>query len=184
MVFLFALSKTQWFSAYKDGKINIINVAAIIAVFGLLSIIASHYFSSTYNGAIISIRDLPAMVAGLLGGPITGLGAGLIGGVERYAEGGITALPCMIGTILSGLIGGAFWCLAAKKFPKIIFATVAMLIAEVIHTVLVYFLADGDTIADNAEIVANISPWMIGFTVLGAIIIAVIYDKYIRPSSE
>jgi LytS/YehU family sensor histidine kinase len=45
-------------------------------------------------------------MGGLLGGPLVGLGAGLIGGIHRYFIGGFTAIPCAVGTISSGLIGG------------------------------------------------------------------------------
>lgn len=40
-----------------------------------------------------------------------GLGAGLIGGVQRYLMGGFTAVPCAIGTITSGLAGGLLFML-------------------------------------------------------------------------
>ena len=46
------------------------------------------------------------MIAGLVGGPWVGLGAGLIGGVHRYFIGGFTAIPCALGTIISGLAAG------------------------------------------------------------------------------
>ena len=68
----------------------------------------------TYLGIIImdayaNIRGIGAMLGGLLGGPIVGVGAGLIGGIHRYSLGGFTALACAVGTTTSGLIGGFFY---------------------------------------------------------------------------
>ena len=73
----------------------------------------------TYLGIIImdayaNIRGIGAMLGGLLGGPIVGVGAGLIGGIHRYSLGGFTALACAIGTTTTGLIGGFFH----KKYIK------------------------------------------------------------------
>jgi LytS/YehU family sensor histidine kinase len=44
-----------------------------------------------------------------------GLGAGLIGGIHRYLMGGFTALPCALGTILSGLMAGLLLMLCRGK---------------------------------------------------------------------
>lgn len=45
-------------------------------------------------------------MAGVVGGPIAGTLAGLIGGIHRYTVGGATALPCTISTIIIGIISG------------------------------------------------------------------------------
>jgi LytS/YehU family sensor histidine kinase len=58
------------------------------------------------DGTIVNVRELAAMMAGVTGGPIAGTIAGVIGGVHRYTEGGATALPCAISTILIGVISG------------------------------------------------------------------------------
>ena len=54
-------------------------------------------------------------MGGLIGGPWVGLGAGLIGGIHRYMMGGFTALPCALGTILSGLSAGLLLVLCKGK---------------------------------------------------------------------
>lgn len=45
-------------------------------------------------------------MGGLLGGPVVGGLVGLTGGLHRYSMGGMTALSCMISTIVEGLLGG------------------------------------------------------------------------------
>ena len=44
--------------------------------------------ASTIIGGIANTRDLGPALGGLLGGPVVGIGAGLIGGVQRLAMGG------------------------------------------------------------------------------------------------
>ncbi|MCK9322542.1 MAG: hypothetical protein M0P07_01065 [Candidatus Methanomethylophilaceae archaeon] len=184
VVFTFALSKTRFFNSHIDGKLQPKNCLVIIFVFGLLSIIATHYMSASYNSAIISIRDMPSLVAGLIGGPITGIGAGLIGGIERYMEGGVTAVPCSIGPIVSGLIGGIAWYIAGKKYPKLIVAALSMFIAEATHLTMTYFISDMNAGVDVHDIVITAAVPMIIFTVLGVIIITMVYNKYIAPDLE
>ena len=46
------------------------------------------------------------MISGVAGGPIGETLASVIGGVHRYTVGGATALPCMVSTILIGMVLG------------------------------------------------------------------------------
>ncbi len=79
----------------------------LAVVFGTMAVL------STYGGiqmmdAIVNTRVISVAAAGLLGGPVAGIGAGLIGGIHRYfyAPDGFTAFACCMGTISFGIIGG------------------------------------------------------------------------------
>ena len=77
-------------------------------LFGIFAIISTEY-GVPYYGAVINVRDSCAVMAGLFFGPISGIVAGLIGGVERwfstYWNGGFfTRSACAVSTILSGFI--------------------------------------------------------------------------------
>ena len=52
------------------------------------------------SGAVISVRDIGPMLAGLTGGPAGGLIGGLICGIHRYSMGGITAQACVLATLV------------------------------------------------------------------------------------
>ncbi|GEM_PF-6357226 len=74
-------------------------------VFGLFSIYAS-IAAYTYEGCMINCRTLAPLYAGLVCGPIAGIGAGLIGGIFRcFYGGGATAIPCAIACVVAGVIG-------------------------------------------------------------------------------
>ncbi|WP_245330750.1 sensor histidine kinase [Acetoanaerobium pronyense] len=76
-------------------------------IFGTFGILGT-YIGTDVNGAIANTRIIGIMVGGILCGPIVGLFAGVIAGLHRILIdfGGITALPCAITTIFSGLAAG------------------------------------------------------------------------------
>lgn len=93
----------------------------LIGIFGLLGILSSytgirvagvsihndglHTFLNE-DDAIANTRVISTAIAGLFGGPIVGLGAGIISGIHRLSLGGFSAVACGISTILAGLIAG------------------------------------------------------------------------------
>ncbi len=58
------------------------------------------------SGAVISVRDIGPMLAGMTGGPLGGLLGGLLCGVHRYSMGGVTAQACVIATCCIGTACG------------------------------------------------------------------------------
>jgi len=176
----FCLSRTKWFKEVVNNRLTPVNCIIFIFTFGLLAI-AGTYLATDYETSKINLRDLPVMIAGLLGGPIIGIGAGLIGGIERYSEGGVTAVPCMISTVLAGAVAG----LVRRhygKFPKVHVAVVLSFIMIVIHMVLVATISDpADAGADIAEVIAL--P-MAAFAVLGMLLFSFLYFRYMEPKTE
>lgn len=98
-----------------SGKIILI---AIFGVFGLISnytgveieqgliLSQSWLVNVESSGAIANTRIMGIAIGGLLGGPIVGIGAGLIAGLHRLTLGGFTAYACGISTILAGIVTG------------------------------------------------------------------------------
>jgi sigma-B regulation protein RsbU (phosphoserine phosphatase) len=81
------------------------------------------------------------MLAGLVGGPMIGLGVGLIGGIHRYFLGGFTAVPCALATIIAGLAGGVIYKLRKGEFVAVWQATLFALVIESLHMGLVLLIA-------------------------------------------
>lgn len=183
-VFTYALAQTRWFHSTANGKFNPKNCVILIATFTILAIMATTYFSFNYiDNTKISVRDFPAMVSGLIGGPIVGICVGLLGGLERYFVGGPAAIPCMMGTILAGLTGGIIWYIGGKKFPKFYIAAIAMLIVEFVHMILICYLynpADGGP--SGTDIASTIAPAMILCNVLCILVFSIIYNMIIEPN--
>lgn len=101
----------QFMFAYKtDLKSSLL----LAVIFGLISILST-YTGINVNGAIVNTRVIGVMSGGIIGGPIVGMGAALIGGVHRYFfdVGGFTAVACAISTFIEGIIG-----VMASKYLK------------------------------------------------------------------
>ena len=179
IVFTFALYKAHLIRPFRyNGKLNIKNCIIMILVFGLIGIMATDYFSLTYDGTRIHLRDLSIMIGGLIGGPIVGIGAGLIAGIERFIQGGPTALPGLLGTIFAGAVGGMIWYLAGKKFPRLWVAVVAMAITEIINMLMVYLISN--PVSAGHDTFDQIAFPVVDFATLGMLVFAYIYLKYIN----
>ena len=85
------------------------------------------------NGAIANTRDLGPALGGLIGGPVVGIGAGLIGGLQRLAMGGYTAVPSALGAVAAGVAGGVVFLLYKRRVAPV---WAAMLLAVFTESVL------------------------------------------------
>ncbi len=97
-----------------DKKLNAVDQLILAVIFGIFAIYGTYSGVHT-SGAIANIRNLGPMMAGFIGGPWVGLGAGLIGGIHRYFMGGFTAIPCALGTTISGVAAGVMYMLFKGK---------------------------------------------------------------------
>jgi len=72
--------------------------------------ILSTYTGTPVQGAIVNTRVIGVVAGGILGGPIVGLGAGVIAGLHRYLMdvNGFTSIACGVSTLAEGIIGGLF----------------------------------------------------------------------------
>lgn len=133
MVLAYVLTRTR---AYTDimarkeitpnQQIGMALIFGVFSIYGTLSGI-------DVMGAIANIRDLGPAIAGLVGGPWVGIGAGLIGGLHRYTLGGVTYIPCSVSTVLAGLAGGLIYHWRKGEFVGITGAVVFMALMEAFH---------------------------------------------------
>ena len=79
VVAAYLITRTRRFSEVLDGKLTPKNRVAMILTFGAFSVFGTVSGVEVF-GVIANVRDLGPMIAGLVGGPLVGLGAGLIGG--------------------------------------------------------------------------------------------------------
>lgn len=104
----FLLTKIPQFqNLVMEENIGLKGKVLLAIIFGLFGILAT-YNGFPVEGAIANARVVGVISGGLIGGPIVGIGAGLIAGVHRYAIdiGGFTALACGVATVVEGIIGG------------------------------------------------------------------------------
>jgi GAF domain-containing protein len=109
----YIIARSSAMRPFVEGRpAKLASQLALGIVFGLFSIYGT-VGGVPVHGALISIRDTGPIIAGLLGGPLPGVVAGLIGGGHRLwlvvaepSTFGFTALPCSVSTVLIGLVCG------------------------------------------------------------------------------
>ena len=123
----------------KDREIKTDIRIAIGVFYGILSIMSTH-FAIDYTDMLLNVRDLGPMCAGLFFDPVSGIIAGLIGGVERYIVGtyfGIgeyTRVACSVSTCLAGFFAAFMHVFIFKgKKPSVTYAFFMGAAIEVFH---------------------------------------------------
>lgn len=134
-VVAYLLTRSRLFVEILDGAFSIRTQVVLILVFGGLSIYGT-VSGVEFMGAIANVRDLGPMLAGLLGGPVAGIGAGLIGATYRMSLGGFTAVSCSLATVLAGLGGGLIWLASGRKFAGTTIAVIFAVLMEIFHMLL------------------------------------------------
>jgi sigma-B regulation protein RsbU (phosphoserine phosphatase) len=178
IVAAYVLTRTKMFSESLGGKIPWKSQMILMLVFGLLSIFGT-YAGIDIMGVKVNVRDLGPMIAGLVGGPFMGIGAGLIGGIHRLLfVGGETTLSCSLATIFAGIFGSIIWFLAGKRFPGVLVAVAFAIMQEVFHMALVILLV---TPYDYAvKVVEQVGPPMIVVNALGMLLFAYIINNLVK----
>jgi phosphoserine phosphatase RsbU/P len=141
VVVAYLLTRSRFFSDVLDGRLTLRTQAILIAIFGALSIYGTES-GVEIMGAIFNVRDLGPMVAGLVAGPVVGLGAGIIGALYRASLGGFTVIPCTVATVLAGLFGGLIWLANGRRFPGITVAVSFAVLMEGLHMLLTLAICD------------------------------------------
>jgi len=184
VAFAYVVTRTGFFTEILDKKITFKNQAILILLFGALSIFGTYGGLKLPSGAIANIRDLGPMVAGLVGGPLAGLGAGLIGGVHRYFLGGFVCIPCSLSTVIAGLLGGAIYRLKKGTFVAVWQAILFAVFMELLHMGLTLLMAR--PYEEALAVVKEVILPMTGANALGIAIFAFIIHNLIseRKTAE
>lgn len=139
-IIAYLLAHTRGFNHLVIGReFNLVRTIQAILVFGALSI-GGTYLGVPIDGAYANTRSIGAVTAGLLGGPVVGIGAGLIGGGHRYLLGGFTALACALGTVFAGAAGG-YAHRASRRRVTVGRAAIIALVAELVQRALALLLS-------------------------------------------
>ena len=173
------LTCIMW-ALFKDRKMNIGMIIAVGVIFGLFSVASTHH-GVDHGMMIINVRDLGPMAAGLFFNPVSGIIAGLIGGVERYIAGtyydigAFTTLACSVSTCLAGFLA-AFLNIVVfqRKKPTVEYAFFMGAVIEVFHMYAIYLTHHDDTLSQAFTVVRICSPPMIIFSGIGLGVIAII----------
>jgi len=137
----FILSKADFFKKLiYNNPVTKKDLFFTILIFGIIGILGT-YIGVPIKDAIANTRVVGPMVAGLIGGPIVGIGAGTIAGIHRIFLGGFTAIPCGISTILEGLAGGLIRKFYKGEYIPWNLAFIAGFIGEAVQMIIILAVA-------------------------------------------
>ncbi len=132
MVIGYVVTRSRLYTNILSRKITNRDRALLILIFGAFSIYGT-LSGFKIMGAVANIRDLGPAIGGLMGGPLVGLGAGFIGGLHRYLQGGFTCEACSISTVAAGVAGGAFYLFRKGRLPTVVPSILLMVAIELFH---------------------------------------------------
>lgn len=105
-----------------------------ILIFGIIAIIGT--YTPVAMGASYTFRDGGVISGGLFFGGATGIGSAILAVAYRATLGGVTMIPCLLGTMLAGIISGYLYYRYRDKIT-VLTATLAALGIELLHALLV-----------------------------------------------
>jgi len=183
----YLITRTHFFNEVLERHYTFKNCLITILCFGALSIFGTYGGVELPTSAIANLRDLGPLIAGLFGGPLIGLGAGLIGGIHRYLMGNFVALPCGLASVVAGFLGGLIFYIRKGQHPKIWQVAIIAACMELIHSGLTLVLAT--PFEKVWETVKNLTiPMMtanaIGSSIFAFIIINLVKEKKTAAEKE
>jgi len=177
VVAAYLITRTRSFSEILDGRLTAKNQAVMVLIFGAFSVFGTVSGVEVF-GVVANVRDLGPVIGGLVGGPVVGLGASLIGGGYRFLQGGFTGLACSIATILAGSLAGLVYILNRRRFVGVVGAVILSALFESLHMLLVLLIAEPQTEA-VLVVRATAGPMIVSNSV-GAFIFALMTRNLIR----
>lgn len=180
LVIAWLMSKTPLFIPLMQVTVRLPHKFLCYIVFSIFCIMGT-WFGLHIDDSIANTRAIGAVMGGLLGGPVVGGLVGLTGGLHRYSMGGMTALSCMISTIVEGLLGGLVHSILIRrgrtdKVFNPITAGAVTFVAEMAQMLII--LAIARPYEDAVRLVSNIAaPMMVTNTVGAALFMRILLDK-------
>ena len=111
------------------------------------------------------------MIGGLFGGPVVGIPSAIISGGFRYIQGGVTAFPCAVTTVVAGIIGSLIYELNGRKFLNNVPAVLLMFLFTGFEMLMIVVLTPPDI---SFPFVKDIYPVMLFASVVGMIVFSIV----------
>ncbi|MCW6569338.1 sensor histidine kinase [Yersinia ruckeri] len=173
LICLFFLTRTRLFrQLLQKEKHTPLELAAVTAIFSLFAIFGT-YSGINVEGSLVNVRVIAVMSGGILFGPWVGIITGIIAGSHRYLIDidGITSVPCLITSIIAGLMSG-YINLKIKKDRQWSMGILGGMICESLTMLLVVLWAKPTAL--GIDIVSKIAiPMILGAVCIGLIVLLV-----------
>ena len=169
IVFAFIFMRSRFFKEVYERRPSLTTQAILIVFFGILSIFGT-LSGLTIYGAMVNIRDLGPMAAGLVCGPYIGIGSGIIGGLFRFYQGGPYMWTGLSAPILSGIIGSIMYLANKRRFVPVWVAVLLIGLSETLISC--YTLVLVTKPSEFFTVLTMVALPMIAFNIIGMFIFA------------
>jgi phosphoserine phosphatase RsbU/P len=177
IVFAYLFTRSKYFLEVLEHHPTIKTQLILIVVFGLLSIYGT-ISGVTLYGAVLNVRDLGPIIAGLSCGPVIGIGSGLIGGVYRMMQGGPYMYTGFIAPVLAGLLAGIVHVVNKKNLIPSSYAVLFTVLVESLISLIAIVVA---TPASQVMMIATVVAIpMIAITSIGVFIFTTIINNLLN----
>ncbi len=172
IIVAYLLMNVPYFKKMMSERSNLSSQMQLLIVFGLFAavsnftgveirnneILSSQIFSKISDDAVIAnTRVLTISVAGLIGGPVVGIGVGIVSGITRYLIGGVDAYTYVISSALIGLTSGYFGyrAMTNNRYPNVLTGVILGAIMEVIQMIcIIVFATNTEYALDIVKLIA------------------------------
>jgi len=173
LITLFFLSRVPKFKETLQKENHSPTELTLITIIFCAFALFGTYSGIEVEGSIVNIRIIAVMSGGILFGPWVGIITGIVSGVHRYLIdiGGVTSVPCLITSILAGIVAGIIY-FRVKKQKRWIYGIIAGMICEMLTMVLILIMADPFSL--GVDIVSKIAlPMILGQVSIGFIVLMI-----------
>ncbi|MFA4826553.1 MAG: PAS domain S-box protein [Methanoregula sp.] len=182
IVFATVFMRSRFFNEVFEHNPTWTTRILLIVFFGVLSIFGTLSGLSIY-GAVVNVRDIGPMAAGLVCGPYIGIGSGIIGGLFRFAQGGPYMWTGLSAPILSGILGGIMYLANKRQFVPTWVAVLFIALSETLISC--YTLVLVTKPSEFFTVVTMVAIPMVVFNVVGMFIFAsvvhhILHERKVR----
>jgi len=199
IILAYILMNIPYFKNLLGNRRKASTMVQLIVVFGLFALISNFtgveigqnqikmdqpFTDLSSHSSLANTRVLTIGVSGLIGGPIIGVGVGLISGIIRYFQGGIDAYVYVISSILVGLFSGVYGLKSIRKnaFPKVREGLIIGAAMEVVQMMCILLLSS--YFQEAVDLVKFIGLPMILTNSIGTGIFLSIIDSTLRQEEQ
>jgi len=169
IVFATVFMRSRFFNEVFEHRPAWTTQILLMVFFGILSIFGTLSGLSIY-GAVVNVRDLGPMAAGLVCGPYIGIGSGIIGGLFRFFQGGPYMWTGLSAPILSGILGGIMYLANKRQFVPIWVAVLLIGLSETLISCYTLILVTKPS--EFFTVVTSVAIPMVVFNIIGMFIFA------------
>lgn len=173
LITLFFMTRVPRFKEILQRDRHSPTELSIITVIFCLFALFGTYSGIEVEGSIVNIRTIAITAGGILFGPWVGIITGIVSGVHRYLIdiGGVTSIPCLITSILAGVVSGYIY-LYMKKARRWIYGIAAGMFCEILTMILILMMAEPYEL--GVDIVSKIAfPMILGQGSIGLIVLMI-----------